>query len=125
MPRTHKGVWSGIEEMIENKQIAAVDEVKVELSRRSDEAFSWSKKRRGLFVPLTPDIQQATREVLARHPRLVYCSLSAFGAGGPLRNKPGYEEVVEAFAGISGPQSAVAVEGGDGRIEPEDTVHEF
>ncbi len=36
----------------------------------------------------------------ARHPRLVYCALSAFGHKGPRRMQPGYEPMVQAFAGI-------------------------
>lgn len=36
----------------------------------------------------------------AAHPRLIYASLSAFGHKGPLRMKPGYEPMVQAFAGI-------------------------
>ena len=36
----------------------------------------------------------------AAHPRLIYASLSAFGHKGPLRLKPGYEPMVQAFAGI-------------------------
>ncbi|GAC1338344.1 MAG: CoA transferase [Acetobacteraceae bacterium] len=36
------------------------------------------------------------------HPRLIYCSLWAFGAVGPMRLDPGYEPMVQAFAGLFG-----------------------
>ena len=36
----------------------------------------------------------------AQHPRLIYASLSAFGHKGPRRLNPGYEPMVQAFAGI-------------------------
>jgi crotonobetainyl-CoA:carnitine CoA-transferase CaiB-like acyl-CoA transferase len=36
----------------------------------------------------------------ALNPRLIYCSLSAFGPVGPNRDRPGYEPMVQAFAGL-------------------------
>jgi crotonobetainyl-CoA:carnitine CoA-transferase CaiB-like acyl-CoA transferase len=36
----------------------------------------------------------------AHNPRLVYCALSAFGHKGPMRLNPGYEPMVQAFAGL-------------------------
>ena len=39
-------------------------------------------------------------ETLARHPRLVYCGLSAYGRHGPRRRHAGYEPIVQAFAGL-------------------------
>jgi crotonobetainyl-CoA:carnitine CoA-transferase CaiB-like acyl-CoA transferase len=36
----------------------------------------------------------------ALNPRLVYCALSAFGHKGPMHLNPGYEPMVQAFAGL-------------------------
>ena len=36
----------------------------------------------------------------ARNPRLVYCSLSAFGPRGPMHKNGGYEPMVQAFSGL-------------------------
>jgi crotonobetainyl-CoA:carnitine CoA-transferase CaiB-like acyl-CoA transferase len=38
--------------------------------------------------------------LLAINPRLVYCSLWAFGHKGPMSLKPGYEPMIQAFAGM-------------------------
>jgi crotonobetainyl-CoA:carnitine CoA-transferase CaiB-like acyl-CoA transferase len=36
----------------------------------------------------------------ARHPRLIYASISGFGQSGPRRDEPGYDAVVQAEAGL-------------------------
>ena len=37
----------------------------------------------------------------ARHPRLIYAEISAFGSTGPMALRPGYEPLVQAFSGLS------------------------
>ena len=34
------------------------------------------------------------------NPDIIYCSISGYGAKGPLRNKPGYDTMVAAYAGL-------------------------
>lgn len=36
----------------------------------------------------------------ARHPRLIYCSIWAFGAVGPMRLKPGFDPLLQAYGGM-------------------------
>lgn len=42
----------------------------------------------------------------AINPRLVYCAVSGFGESGPLRNRAGYDQVLQAMTGICAMQGA-------------------
>jgi len=78
------------------------------LDLKSPQAIAWVESQLEHCDVLIENLRPGTMDevglgaasVRARHPRLVYCSVSAFGPTGPLRDKPGYEEVVEAFAGV-------------------------
>ncbi len=37
----------------------------------------------------------------ARHPRLIYCEISAFGHTGPMAMDPGFEPLIQAYSGLS------------------------
>jgi crotonobetainyl-CoA:carnitine CoA-transferase CaiB-like acyl-CoA transferase len=50
-------------------------------------------------VPESLGLDDAT--LCARHPRLVYCGMSAFGHVGPLAQRPGYEPLLQAWSGLS------------------------
>lgn len=47
--------------------------------------------------------------MLERKPSLVYCNMGAFGARGPMAQRPGYDPLMQAFGGI---MSVVGHEGG-------------
>lgn len=53
------------------------------------------------YLPVTAAKLGVDEEQLqAQYPGLVICSLTAFGAKGPLRDRPGYDSVLQAFAGL-------------------------
>ena len=40
------------------------------------------------------------KTMLARHPRLIYCNVSAYGSEGPLAKHPGFDPLLQAYGGI-------------------------
>jgi crotonobetainyl-CoA:carnitine CoA-transferase CaiB-like acyl-CoA transferase len=42
----------------------------------------------------------AAADLIAAKPELVWCNLAAFGAVGPLRDRPGYDPMMQAYSGL-------------------------
>ena len=71
-PETFPSVWERVEAMIAAGTIRCVDEVERELAKRDGDAVhTWAKGQEGLFVDLDTDVQGATSQVLAAHPKLL------------------------------------------------------
>ena len=80
--------------------------VELSLDRPADrEAFLNLIRDADVFVHnLRPGVAEKLNiggeEMLKLNPRLIYCEQSAFGHRGPMRLKPGYEPLLQAFAGL-------------------------
>ena len=78
------------------------------LDLRDPAAIAWLKRYIGgcdvLVQNMRPGVMENlgldARSLRAGHPGLIYCSLWAFGNEGPMKLKPGYEPIVQAFAGM-------------------------
>src|SRR4051794_18077829 len=72
--------------------------------RGLDVLLSLADRSRVLVQSLRPGAAEVrgfgADAVRARNPELVYCSIGAFGSRGPLRDRPGYDPLLQAAAGI-------------------------
>lgn len=73
------------------------------LAERADVLLQSMRPGAAARLGLGPD------ELHRHNPRLVYCSIGAFGRGGPLRDLPGYDPLMQAAGGL------VSVTGEPGR----------
>jgi len=100
-PPFHKGVSPGFLAVNANKRSITLD-------LKDQRAVAWLTDFVGRADVLVQNLRPGSLEalglgseaLLARHPRLIYCSVWAFGRSGPLRLKPGYEPMVQAFSGL-------------------------
>jgi crotonobetainyl-CoA:carnitine CoA-transferase CaiB-like acyl-CoA transferase len=100
-PPFWKGVSPGFLAVNANKRSITLD-------LKDREALAWLTDFIGGADVLVQNLRPGLLEELdlgpaaltARYPRLIYCSISAFGPTGPRRLQPGYEPMVQAFAGL-------------------------
>jgi formyl-CoA transferase len=84
-----------------NKQSITIDlkqprgkEILIELACRSDVLVE--NFRSGTM----DDLGIGYAALSSRNPRLIYCSLTAYGVNGPYRNLPGYDIIIQAMGGL-------------------------
>jgi crotonobetainyl-CoA:carnitine CoA-transferase CaiB-like acyl-CoA transferase len=78
---------------IDLKSAAGVARLKA-LARRSDVVIQNQKPGLAEALGIGP------AALMAQDPRLVYASIHAFGKDGPLKDRPGYDPLMQAFGGI-------------------------
>lgn len=78
---------------VDLKDAIELEALKTFIAERADVVLQ--NMRPGLVERYTLDASLRTR-----NPRLIYCNLGAFGARGPLRTRPGYDPLMQAFGGI-------------------------
>ena len=117
-PPFWRGTATTFQAMNHGKRSIAID-------LKDAESVAWLKTYIGsvdvLIQNLRPGVLEelglGATELRAANPRLVYCSLWAFGHKGPMRMNPGYEPMIQAFAGMfsangaeDGPPSRVGMQ---------------
>ncbi|MCO6418583.1 CoA transferase [Siccirubricoccus sp. KC 17139] len=100
-PPFHAGIATSFHAVNRNKRSIALD-------LKDKAACDWLRGfigTRDIFIQnMRPGSLEAfglgAEALRAANPKLIYCSLHAFGAKGPLALKPGYEPIVQAFTGM-------------------------
>jgi len=52
-PDVFPSLWEKLDELIEKGELAATEEVLIELGKKDDDVYKWAKDREFMFVPLT------------------------------------------------------------------------
>lgn len=100
-PPFWKGTATTFQAMNRNKRGITLD-------LKDPEAIAWLKEYiagcdvlvQNMRPGVMEDLGLGSATLLALNPRLVYCSLWAFGHKGPMHLQPGYEPMIQAFAGM-------------------------
>ena len=100
-PPFFKGTSTTFQAMNRGKRSVALD-------LKDSDAVAWLKSYLADADVLVQNLRPGVLEELglgaeplrALNPRLIYCSLWAFGHKGPMRLNPGYEPMIQAFAGM-------------------------
>ena len=79
-PDVMPGLWKQLEELIDNGQLIATEEVLYELKKKEDDVYKWAKSHEKMFVPTDEQIQIAVTEILRDHKKLIDTRKNRSGA---------------------------------------------
>jgi crotonobetainyl-CoA:carnitine CoA-transferase CaiB-like acyl-CoA transferase len=100
-PPFHKGTSPGYLAVNANKRSISVDlKDKAAVARLTELIGEADVLVQNLRPGSLEALGLGAEGLTARYPQLIYCSVWAFGNRGPLKLKPGYEPMVQAFSGL-------------------------
>ena len=91
-PDVMPGLWKQLEELIDNGQLIATEEVLYELEKKEDDAYEWAKNHENVFILTDERIQLAVIEILRDHKKLIDTR----------KNRSGADPFVIALAKVEG-----------------------
>lgn len=110
IPIMSDGISSNFHSVNRGKRFMTLDLKSPATSEVLKRLTEWADVMVHSFLPSTAERLGISYEKMqAINPRLIFCSISGYGANGPLRDKPGYDLMVQAF---SGSMSVTGYEGG-------------
>jgi metal-dependent amidase/aminoacylase/carboxypeptidase family protein len=91
-PDVVPGLWKQLEELIDNGQLIATEEVLYELEKKEDDAYEWAKNHENMFILTDERIQLVVIEILRNHKKLIDTR----------KNRSGADPFVIALAKVEG-----------------------
>lgn len=70
-PPQFPALWVQIEGLVSDGSLISTEEVYFEIERKDDDLFAWCRARRGMFLPLSKDVQSVASAILEELPTLV------------------------------------------------------
>ncbi len=79
-PDIFPGLWTKLEDLINNGVLRATEEILIELKKNDDELLEWVNERNGFFIQVDGSIQELVLDVLKEHPSLYDLEKNKSGA---------------------------------------------
>jgi len=91
-PKVFPSLWARLDELIEQDNLVATEEVLHELEKKDDEIYRWARQRERMFIPIDEDVQLAVQKILQGYKKLLDTR----------KNRSGADPFVIALASVRG-----------------------